>query len=269
MRPSTLSDGDASAPDAAVLDHEQFRLLAESLVSVVFVVLDADWTTVEYASPGIGSLLQRTAQRVGQGRLGLLGVIHEADRERVRSEGEQCREGPREFDVRLHDAEGRLRWLRCRGFPIRDTAGVVRRLGFVLEDRTSHRQAYALLSDLQRHAAGLARAAGDPFGVLRRALDVGPRELDGLSGDRRVPSASAPGRDGFAARTALLTRREREVMELLVGGKSVKAIAESLGLSRKTVECHRTQVMHKMGLGSVAELVRLALLARQRRGAAR
>jgi DNA-binding CsgD family transcriptional regulator len=269
MKRGTSPGGGESEHAAALLDHEQFRLLAESLLSVVFVVLDAGWTKVEYASPGIGSLLQRTAQREGQGRLGLLGAIHEADRERTRSEGEQCREGPREFDVRLHDAEGRLRWLRCRGFPIRDAAGVVRRLGFVLEDRTTQRQAYALLDDLQRHAAALARAAGDPFGVLRRALDVVPGDVEAATGGRRAPLASAPAQDGFAARSALLTRREREVMERLVGGKSAKAIAESLGLSRKTVESHRTQVMHKMGLGNVAELVRLALLARPRRGAAR
>jgi len=269
MKRSALPRGAESEHDRAQLDHEQFRLLAETLVSVVFVVLDADWTRVEYVSPGIASLLQRTAQRLGQGQLGLLGAIHEADRERVRREGERCREAPREFDARLHDAEGRLRWVRCRGFPIHDTAGVVRRLGFVLEDRTAQRQAEALLDDLQRHAASLARAAGDPFGVLRRALDVRPRDVEVTGGSRRAPLPSPPDRDRFAQRTALLTRREREVMELLVRGGSAKKIAESLGLSRKTVECYRTQVMRKMELGNVAELVRLALLARQRRGPAR
>jgi PAS domain S-box-containing protein len=265
----TTSDRAESARDAESLDSAQFRLLAESLVSVVFVVLDIDWTRVEYASPGIASLLQRTAQRVGQGRLGLLGAIHEDDRDRVRREGERCREAPHEFDVRVHDADGRVRWLRCRGFPVCDRAGIVRRLGFVLEDRTTQRQAEALLDDLQRRVAGLARVAGDPFGVLRRALDVGPRDASASGRNRRAPLPSRPAADGFAQRSASLTRREREVMELVVGGQSTKQIADSLGLRRKTVECYRTQVMRKMRLGNVAELVRLALLGRQRRGTAR
>jgi DNA-binding CsgD family transcriptional regulator len=252
--------------DEELLEREQFRMLAESLVSAVFVVLDVDVTRIEYASPGITALLRRSAMHHGHGQRGLLAAIHPDDRERARSEGEQCRSGPRDFDMRLHDAEGRLRWLRCRGFPIRDGAGVVRRLGFLFEDRTAQRQAQALLDDLQRHAANLARAAADPFGLLRRALDGEPAAVEPPSDRRRAPLAAAPGREGFAQRSALLTRREREVMELLVRGSSTRQIAEQLGLSRKTIECHRTQVMRKMRTQNVAALVRLALLGRRARG---
>lgn len=67
-------------------------------------------------------------------------------------------------------------------------------------------------------------------------------------------------RADLARRTARLTPREREVMDLVVAGKANKQIAVELGCSHKTVEVHRSRVMEKMGAGSVAELVRMALL---------
>jgi FixJ family two-component response regulator len=58
-------------------------------------------------------------------------------------------------------------------------------------------------------------------------------------------------------RFALLTPREREVCDLVVAGLRNKQIAERLGTAEKTVKTHRGQVMHKLGVRSVVELVRL------------
>ncbi len=66
-------------------------------------------------------------------------------------------------------------------------------------------------------------------------------------------------RAAIAAKVALLTPREREVMDLVVSGMSNKGIAAQLQLSAKTVETHRARVMEKMEAGSVAELVHMAL----------
>jgi FixJ family two-component response regulator len=60
------------------------------------------------------------------------------------------------------------------------------------------------------------------------------------------------------ARLHSLTPREREVMAGVVAGKLNKQIAAELGTVEKTVKVHRARVMDKMGVNSVAELVRVA-----------
>ena len=56
-----------------------------------------------------------------------------------------------------------------------------------------------------------------------------------------------------------LTSREREIVQLLAEGKSSKEVATSLGISVKTAETHRSNVMRKLELHSVSELVRYAV----------
>jgi len=56
-----------------------------------------------------------------------------------------------------------------------------------------------------------------------------------------------------------LTPREREVVQLLAEGRSSKEVAIVLNLSVKTAETHRTNIMRKLGLHSVADLVRYAI----------
>ncbi len=70
------------------------------------------------------------------------------------------------------------------------------------------------------------------------------------------------------ARTSLgrLSPRERQVVDLVVQGEPNKNIARDLGLSPKTVEVHRANAMRKLGVQSLAELVRLVLTSE---GAAR
>lgn len=59
--------------------------------------------------------------------------------------------------------------------------------------------------------------------------------------------------------TAILTSREREVIQLLAEGKTSKEVAVALRLSVKTAETHRTNLMRKLGLHSVADLTRYAV----------
>jgi FixJ family two-component response regulator len=64
--------------------------------------------------------------------------------------------------------------------------------------------------------------------------------------------------DSINARFAMLTSREHEVMTHVIAGRLNKQIAGDLGTVEKTVKVHRGRVMHKLGVRSVAELVRMA-----------
>ena len=102
------------------------------------------------------------------------------------------------------------------------------------------------------------------------AVDLMEKPYDGATLVRSIQDAlraDAGRRMGASERRAVLDRvraltaRERQVMALLVQGAPNKIVAVELGISIKTVEIHRSRVMRKMAAGSLAELVRMALLA--------
>ena len=64
--------------------------------------------------------------------------------------------------------------------------------------------------------------------------------------------------DSVRARVGRLTPREQEVFELVIGGEPNKQIAQAMGCTTRTVKAHRHQVMEKMQVKSLAELVSLA-----------
>jgi FixJ family two-component response regulator len=86
------------------------------------------------------------------------------------------------------------------------------------------------------------------------------------SAERRQQRYSA---EAHIANMAALTPREREVMDHVVAGKLNRMIADELAVSIKTVEAHRARIMEKLQVGSVAELVKLAVVAREGPPAAR
>jgi two-component system response regulator TtrR len=66
-------------------------------------------------------------------------------------------------------------------------------------------------------------------------------------------------RQHIADRMANLTARELDVMRLIVEGMPAKKIADQLGISNKTVDVHRSHIMHKLEIKSVAELVKMVV----------
>src|SRR5437588_474349 len=79
-------------------------------------------------------------------------------------------------------------------------------------------------------------------------LDIGMPCLNGLDS----PLATRPLHDR-------LTPRERQVLELLAEGKATKEVAALLTMSVKTAETHRSNILHKLGLHSVTQLVLYAV----------
>jgi DNA-binding NarL/FixJ family response regulator len=75
----------------------------------------------------------------------------------------------------------------------------------------------------------------------------------------RVGVDSTRARNGTRNQVAALTAREREITQLLAEGKSNERVATILGISIKTVETHRANIMQKLGLASIVELVHYAV----------
>jgi FixJ family two-component response regulator len=90
-----------------------------------------------------------------------------------------------------------------------------------------------------------------------REQDMLDAILAAIDRDRARRGAAERGAH-LQARFAQLTRREREVMTLVTDGLLNKQVADRLGLSEITVKVHRRQVMQKMGVRTLADLVRSA-----------
>jgi two-component system CheB/CheR fusion protein len=94
---------------------------------------------------------------------------------------------------------------------------------------------------------------------IERSVGNDPRLVSG--DDVQGHISGLVSRDTAARRLALLTARERQVLELVLEGQPNKNIATDLGISQRTVENHRAAVMSKTGSKSIPALVRLALSA--------
>jgi DNA-binding NarL/FixJ family response regulator len=124
---------------------------------------------------------------------------------------------------------------------------------------TQHRDPRYAAEAMRRHAAGYVlkeAAASDLIAAIRDALDgrpyVSPLIASQFDGGGGLKSAAG-------TLTRDLTPREREVLQLLAEGKSMKEAAAILHISAKTVEFHKYRVMELLGAKTSAELVRHAI----------
>lgn len=85
--------------------------------------------------------------------------------------------------------------------------------------------------------------------------------LDAADWEHGHPTVSHEARNKAEQQIAILTSREREVLEGLVQGHLNKRIAYDLSISPRTVEVHRANVMKKLGVHSLSEMLHVAFLA--------
>jgi len=85
---------------------------------------------------------------------------------------------------------------------------------------------------------------------VRRALQIGHHERNRIAETKAAQDL-----------VAQLTPRERNVLEKLVAGRSNKVAAYELGISPRTIEIHRANIMDKMHARSLSEVVRIAIAA--------
>jgi DNA-binding NarL/FixJ family response regulator len=111
-------------------------------------------------------------------------------------------------------------------------------------------RAYIMKSDTDRDLVSAVEALANrrTFFTARAAEML----LNGFSNPRASSEPQANPRDR-------LTPREREIVQLLAEGNSSKEVAVALGISVKTAETHRANIMRKLELHSVSELVRYAV----------
>jgi FixJ family two-component response regulator len=136
--------------------------------------------------------------------------------------------------------------------------------GLELQQALAHHQAQIVFitghGDVPTCAGAMKAGAVD---FLTKPVD----DEDLLSAVHRALIRSIEVRRSTADRTAArdrldsLTPREFEVMQCVIAGSLNKQIADDLGAAEKTIKIHRSRVMEKMGVNSVAELVRIAQTA--------
>ena len=84
------------------------------------------------------------------------------------------------------------------------------------------------------------------FGAIEEALTMSARNREAAEAAERIGA---------------LSRRERQVLDALSAGRPNKVIAYDLGISVRTVEVHRARMLERLGVRSLAEAIRLAVLA--------
>ena len=92
------------------------------------------------------------------------------------------------------------------------------------------------------------------YTVVANQKYLSPSAVDLVVRDYLHSTATEVSQDSYG-----LTSREREVLQLLVEGKSTKEIALILKVSVKTAETHRYQIMQKLGIHNIAELTKFAI----------
>ena len=118
---------------------------------------------------------------------------------------------------------------------------------FAREVLAAGARGYVFKSDAAQEVVEAVRSIRSKKRYLTKRLAESSERL-GLASNGKVESARTK-----------LTRREREVMQLVAEGHSNRSISEILRISIKTTETHRARIMKKLDLKSVADLVRYAL----------
>jgi DNA-binding NarL/FixJ family response regulator len=111
-------------------------------------------------------------------------------------------------------------------------------------------KSYILKSDAERDLVIAVEAVANHRSYF--TTQVSEMVMDGF---RRRDTAPSP----QALKRERLTSREREIVQLLAEGSSSKQVATTLGISTKTAETHRANIMRKLEIHSVSDLVRYAV----------
>lgn len=125
---------------------------------------------------------------------------------------------------------------------------------------TMHQEVAYARRALEAGAAGYVLKHSAPSELLtaiRAALDGKTYLTPALAGE--VIHSFQKGKDEVDDPVARLTPRQREILQLLAEGRSAKEMASTLGISSRTVEFHKYQMMESLGIHNSAELIHFAI----------
>ena len=120
--------------------EERFRQIAEN-IHEVFWLTTVDSSRMLYISPAYEAVWGRSCESLYQGPRSFLTAIHPEDRPRVIEASQRDREQGFEVEYRVVRPDGSIRWIRDRGFPIKDKEARVYRLAGIAEDITERKLA--------------------------------------------------------------------------------------------------------------------------------
>lgn len=130
-----------------------------------------------------------------------------------------------------------------------------------------HQRCFVAVGSLIRNSMGQVLGAILNLADLSSSID-GLKNLARPTGESPSPSAGSEDyhqweqrREQAVKKMARLSRRESQVVELVADGLPNKSIAHELDISVKTIEKHRANATRKLGVGSTAEMVRIAVVA--------
>ena len=153
--------------------EERFRQLTDN-IDDVFWMFSVPAREVVYVSPAYATVWGRSAEALGQQPDDWLAAVHHDDRARMAARWERVATEPHYDDeFRIHGADGQVRWVRDRVFPVRDVRGQVVRVARVTSDITGRREMEALLraadSNKNQFLATLAHELRNPLSPIRNA----------------------------------------------------------------------------------------------------
>ncbi len=157
--------------------EQRFRQLAEN-IREVFWMSDPAKSEILYVSPAYEEVWGRPCVSLYRDPLSFFEAIHPDDREHVRvaSLERQRRGEPSDVEYRVVRPDGSFRWVRDRGFPIRDASGRAYRAVGIAEDVTERRRAADALREADRRKdeflAMLAHELRNPLAPIRNALHL-------------------------------------------------------------------------------------------------
>jgi PAS domain S-box-containing protein len=153
--------------------EERFRQLTDN-IDDVFWMFSVPAREVVYVSPAYATVWGRSAEALGEQPDDWLAAVHQDDRARMAARWERVAfEAHYDDEFRIAGADGQVRWVRDRVFPVRDARGQVVRVARVTSDITGRREMEALLraadSNKNQFLATLAHELRNPLSPIRNA----------------------------------------------------------------------------------------------------